>query len=110
MMNVAARTRIEKEIHPERFCSEPRCLWALRSGPCPRHAERYGLVPVERVEAMQAYGMAAARDSIGRRPPRSRFVAKLAVPQPELGVGASGPVLMSPHVAVDPSTGMEHRL
>ncbi len=34
---VAASVRRNKENHPERYCADPRCLWALRSGPCPKH-------------------------------------------------------------------------
>jgi len=40
-MNPAQATRIEKEQHPERFCT--RCLWRVKhvhggpDTPCPRH-------------------------------------------------------------------------
>ena len=39
---VAKSVRENKEKHPERYCFAARCLWALRSGPCPKHdkAER----------------------------------------------------------------------
>lgn len=40
-MNPAARSREEKEKHPERFCPDARCLWRVetRSGtrPCLKH-------------------------------------------------------------------------
>lgn len=41
-MNVAAKVRHEKEQHPERFCSNPRCLWRVKHNgrvdtPCPKH-------------------------------------------------------------------------
>lgn len=42
-MNVAAKCRIEKEAHPERYCAHPRCLWkiqtALGPNPCRNHPE-----------------------------------------------------------------------
>jgi len=37
--SVAAKVRQEKEASPERFCSDPRCLWRLSSGPCPKHGK-----------------------------------------------------------------------
>ena len=39
---VAAKVAKNKAAHPERYCSRKGCLWALRSGPCPKHdpAER----------------------------------------------------------------------
>jgi len=39
---VAAKVRENKEAHPERYCPMKDCLWAKRSGPCPKHdaAER----------------------------------------------------------------------
>jgi hypothetical protein len=36
--SVAARVRLEKESHPERFCSERACLWRTTARPCPRHS------------------------------------------------------------------------
>lgn len=42
-MRVAAKVRLEKEKHPERFCSNKNCLWrtATPSGtPCPKHSLR----------------------------------------------------------------------
>lgn len=46
--SVAAKVRADKEEHPERYCSEPRCLWRIQkrdsrtargwiSDPCPKH-------------------------------------------------------------------------
>ena len=40
---VAEKIRREKDEHPERFCSDPRCLWrvvrrAAAPKPCPRHS------------------------------------------------------------------------
>jgi hypothetical protein len=51
-MNAAASARKEKEVHPERFCPAPRCLWKTAKripntndyeggGPCPNHGGRY---------------------------------------------------------------------
>lgn len=41
MTATAAKVRAEKDAHPERFCTNPRCLWRVttREGakPCPRH-------------------------------------------------------------------------
>ena len=34
---VAKAVRLNKERHPERYCSDPGCLWALSSGPCRKH-------------------------------------------------------------------------
>lgn len=34
---VAKLVRESKERHPERYCLAKNCLWALRSGPCPKH-------------------------------------------------------------------------
>lgn len=34
---VAKAVRENKERHPELYCRDPRCLWALRSGPCRKH-------------------------------------------------------------------------
>lgn len=34
---VAAKVRKNKEANPERYCGNPRCLWNLASGPCPKH-------------------------------------------------------------------------
>ena len=34
---VAAKVREQKEKHPERYCSARGCLWAVRSGKCPKH-------------------------------------------------------------------------
>lgn len=40
-MHIAAKVRLEKEQHPERFCRDASCLWriAKRAGPqpCPYH-------------------------------------------------------------------------
>lgn len=35
--SVAKNVRESKERHPERFCSAKGCLWAVRSGKCPKH-------------------------------------------------------------------------
>ena len=37
---VAGRVRRSKEAYPERYCADPRCLWRLSSGPCPKHSAR----------------------------------------------------------------------
>lgn len=34
---VAAIVRQNKEKHPERYCPAKGCLWATRSGACPKH-------------------------------------------------------------------------
>lgn len=34
---VAAKVRRDKEARPDHYCSDPRCLWRLSSGPCPKH-------------------------------------------------------------------------
>ncbi len=34
-MHPAMAARLNKIDHPERYC--PKCLWNLRSGPCPKH-------------------------------------------------------------------------
>jgi hypothetical protein len=34
---VAAKVAANKEKHPEKYCSAPRCLWAMSSGKCPKH-------------------------------------------------------------------------
>lgn len=40
-MNVAQKIRIEKEKHPERFCSVKACLWRILTNkgpnPCRNH-------------------------------------------------------------------------
>ena len=41
-MNVAASVRLAKDKNPERFCSNPRCLWRIVRGdgsanPCRDH-------------------------------------------------------------------------
>jgi hypothetical protein len=36
---VAAKVRAEKEAHPERFCSDARCLWRT-------HPELYSYKPI----------------------------------------------------------------
>ena len=41
---VAKSVRENKERHPEQYCAAPRCLWALRSGSCPKHRnERHAI-------------------------------------------------------------------
>lgn len=49
-MRIAAKVAARKEAHPEQYCSAPRCLWALRSGPCPKHpyaAKHLGRIVVD---------------------------------------------------------------
>lgn len=46
---VAAAERRNKERWPERYCSEPGCLWRPKSGPCPKHVGTL----VSRVEALR---------------------------------------------------------
>ncbi len=40
-MNTAAKCRIEKEKHPERFCGVRSCLWRVKTqagyNPCRKH-------------------------------------------------------------------------
>jgi hypothetical protein len=38
-MNTAAKVRQRKEKYPEAYCADPKCLWSLKSGPCPKHPE-----------------------------------------------------------------------
>jgi hypothetical protein len=40
-MRVAAAVAKQKELHPEKFCPIPRCLWRLKDNEdrCPRHRE-----------------------------------------------------------------------
>jgi hypothetical protein len=35
--SVAAKHRKNKELHPERYCSEPRCLYRTKNWRCPTH-------------------------------------------------------------------------
>lgn len=37
--SVAATVRRNKELHPETYCADSRCLWNTRGGtkPCPKH-------------------------------------------------------------------------
>lgn len=39
--STAKSVRLQKEQHPERYCTNPRCLWRTeknnRFDPCPRH-------------------------------------------------------------------------
>jgi hypothetical protein len=44
--HVAGQVRKNKEAHPERYCSNPKCLWRVSSGPCPKHTPK----PVEEQE------------------------------------------------------------
>ena len=41
--SAAKQVRLRKERHPEKFCPDARCLWTLKSGPCPKHGRN---VPV----------------------------------------------------------------
>ncbi len=34
---VAKAVRLRKEVHPELYCTDARCLWKLSSGSCPKH-------------------------------------------------------------------------
>lgn len=36
---VAKKVRERKEQHPEQYCTAKGCLWATRSGPCPKHPQ-----------------------------------------------------------------------
>lgn len=45
MANVAQHVRQHKEQYPEKYCPDRRCLWALSSGPCPRHDKDGKLKP-----------------------------------------------------------------
>lgn len=48
---VAAKVAADKAQHPERYCSVNRCLWAVRSGKCPKHPHapiHMGRVVIER--------------------------------------------------------------
>lgn len=59
-MNIQATVALDKQERPERYCAHRRCLWALRSGPCPKHMtageEEEGNVKQERLEQIVAYG------------------------------------------------------
>jgi hypothetical protein len=35
--NVQGDVRKHKEAHPEKYCKNPKCLWRVSSGPCPKH-------------------------------------------------------------------------
>jgi len=42
---VAKKVRLDKERHPEDYCTDPTCLWRVRSKvhgdkPCPKHMGR----------------------------------------------------------------------
>jgi hypothetical protein len=40
-VNPAQWSRLNKEQHPERWCSDSKCLWNVaRSGPCPKHGAK----------------------------------------------------------------------
>jgi hypothetical protein len=45
MTNPAPSVARSKELHPERYCAYPRCLWRTDALYCPRH-QRWGLVPL----------------------------------------------------------------
>lgn len=38
--SAAKQVRLRKERHPEKFCRDARCLWTLKSGPCPKHGTK----------------------------------------------------------------------
>lgn len=44
-MNPAAKCRAEKDLHPERYCVVPGCLWKVRTStgakPCKKHFRLY---------------------------------------------------------------------
>ena len=46
---VAASVRANKDRHPERYCSAKGCLWAVRSGRCPKHP--YAAIHLGRIAA-----------------------------------------------------------
>lgn len=35
--SVAKAVRQQKERHPDQFCANPKCLWRVSSGRCPKH-------------------------------------------------------------------------
>lgn len=37
--SVAKAVREQKERHPQWYCPDPKCLWRLSSGRCPKHGE-----------------------------------------------------------------------
>lgn len=38
-MNPAQHARLQKELHPDRYCAHKNCLWNVaRSGPCRNHS------------------------------------------------------------------------
>lgn len=44
-MSTAAKVRVEKEAHPERFCYNAKCLWRVihrdgRVTHCPKHVDQ----------------------------------------------------------------------
>ncbi len=48
-MNPAKHAREDKEKHPEKYCTNPRCLWRKSSGECPKHS--WGPPPDPKVAA-----------------------------------------------------------
>ena len=58
-MRIAAKVRLEKEAHPERFCRDARCLWRvvtrLGPNPCPRH--RYTTVTIDPLNPQAGTGI-----------------------------------------------------
>jgi hypothetical protein len=40
--NVQGDVRKNKEAHPEKYCSNAKCLWRASSGPCPKHSSKAG--------------------------------------------------------------------
>ncbi len=44
--STAAAVRRNKESHPEKYCADKRCLWVLRSGPCPKHTRNQRLAEI----------------------------------------------------------------
>ncbi len=51
-MRIAAKVRLEKEQHPERFCTDARCLWRVQhpgrpDTPCPKHPTKRVSPPSE---------------------------------------------------------------
>lgn len=56
---VAAKVRENKENHPEQYCSHKGCLWAVRSGKCPKHPHD----PVHMGRVLVTYTPLAEEDS-----------------------------------------------
>ena len=62
-MRIAAKVRLEKETHPERFCADRACLWRVKrrdapDTPCPKHSVRIPL-PASVGEVLLDYSVRA---------------------------------------------------